>query len=339
MTKVAVVILNWNGQGFLERFLPGVIRNSAGEGTDIIVVDNGSNDGSMNYLKTLQSEIRIIGLDRNYGFAPGYARALQMIEADYFVLLNSDVEVTPGWLTSLVSLMDSDPSVAACMPKMLSFSHRQFFEYAGAAGGYIDLFGYPFCRGRILSSIEKDLGQYDADTEIFWASGACMLVRASAYYEAGELDSDFFAHMEEIDLCWRFKRLGYKIMFCSQSLVYHVGGGTLPNNNPHKLYLNYRNNLFLLCKNQPGHELLFVLPIRILLDWISALLYLPSSFAFFKSVLLAHLSFLKSLPVLIIKRRRVNRIAKKGSWPQIYKGSVVFAFFFKGIRYFTQLRF
>jgi GT2 family glycosyltransferase len=166
-----------------------------------------------------------------------------------------------------------------------------------------------------------------------------MLVRASAYYEAGELDSDFFAHMEEIDLCWRFKRLGYKIMFCSQSLVYHVGGGTLPNNNPHKLYLNYRNNLFILCKNQPGRELLFVLPIRLIMDWVSALSYLTSSFAFFKSVVNAHLNFLISLPALIRKRRKVNRIAKKGSWPQIYKGSVVFAFFFRGVRYFNQLRF
>jgi GT2 family glycosyltransferase len=339
MTKVAVVILNWNGQGFLENFLPGVIENSSGEGTEIIVVDNGSTDGSVNYLKTLEPAVRVIGLDHNYGFAPGYVKALRMIDASYFLLLNSDVEVTPGWLPSLVSLMDSDPSVAACMPKIRSHSQRQFFEYAGAAGGFIDLCGYPFCRGRILSSIEKDMGQYDTDAELFWASGACMLVRASAYFEAGELDGDFFAHMEEIDLCWRFKRLGYKIMFCSRSLVYHVGGGTLPNNNPRKLYLNYRNNLFLLCKNQPGHELLFVLPIRILLDWLSALIYLTSSIVFFKSVLRAHLSFFKSLPVLIVKRRRVNRIAKKGSWPQIYRGSIIFAFFFKGVRYFNQLKF
>ena len=339
MIKVAVVILNWNGQGFLEKFLPGVIENSSGEGTEIIVVDNGSTDGSMNYLKTLQPAIRVIALDCNYGFAPGYAKALRMIDATYFLLLNSDVEVTPGWLTSLVGLMDSDPSVAACMPKIRSFRQRQFFEYAGAAGGFIDFFGYPFCRGRILSSIEKDMGQYNTDAELFWASGACMLVRASAYFEAGELDRDFFAHMEEIDLCWRFKRMGYKIMFCSKSLVYHVGGGTLPNNNPRKLYLNYRNNLFLLCKNQPGHELLFILPIRILMDWLSALSYLTSSVAFFKSVLHAHLSFLKALPVLVAKRRKVNRIAKKGSWPQIYKGSVVFDFFFRGVRYFNQLRF
>jgi len=339
MTKVAVVILNWNGQDFLEKFLPGVIENSSGEGTEIVVVDNGSTDGSLEVLKKLQPAIRVIGLDSNHGFAPGYAKALRMIDATYFLLLNSDVEVTPGWLTSLVSLMDSDSSIAACMPKIRSFSQRQFFEYAGAAGGFIDLFGYPFCRGRILSSIEKDTGQYDADAELFWASGACMLVRASAYYEAGELDSDFFAHMEEIDLCWRFKRLGYKIMFSSQSVVYHVGGGTLPNNNPRKLYLNYRNNLFLLCKNQPGHELIFVLPIRMAMDWMSALSYLTFSYAFFKSVLHAHLSFLKSLPVLIVKRRKVNRIAKKGSWPQIYKGSVVFAFFFRGERFFNQLRF
>ncbi|MBN1415902.1 MAG: glycosyltransferase family 2 protein [Bacteroidales bacterium] len=339
MTKVAVVILNWNGMDFLQKFLPKVIEYSNVDNTEIIVVDNGSSDGSLNYMKTQQPAIRIIGFEQNYGFAPGYVKALRMIKAEYFLLLNSDIEVTPDWLISLVNLMDSDPTIAASMPKIRSYSQRQFFEYAGAAGGFIDLFGYPFCRGRILNSIEKDLGQYDAPAELFWASGACLLVRASAYFEAGELDSDFFAHMEEIDLCWRFKRLGYKIAYCYQSLVYHVGGGTLPNNNPHKLYLNYRNNLYLLCKNQPGHELIFVLPIRIILDWLSAFVYITSSSAFFKSVFRAHLSFLKSLPTLIIKRRKVNRIAKKGSWPQIYKGSILFAFFFRGVRFFNQLKF
>jgi GT2 family glycosyltransferase len=339
VTKVAVVILNWNGANFLEKFLPRVIEYSDVEGIEIIVVDNGSTDHSIDYLKTLETSIRIIAFDQNYGFAPGYARALKMIQAEYFLLLNSDVEVTPGWLHPMLEIMSSDQGVAACMPKIKAFDQQEFFEYAGAAGGYIDLLGYPFCRGRILNSIEKDTGQYDTAAEIFWASGACMLVRASAYFEAGELDRDFFAHMEEIDLCWRFKRLGHKIVYCANSTVYHVGGGTLPNNNPHKLYLNYRNNLFLLCKNQPGHELIFVLPVRIMLDWLSALLYLPSSFVFFRSVIRAHLSFLKSLPSLIIKRRRVNRIAKKGSWPQIYKGSIVFDFFFRGIRFFNQLKF
>ncbi len=339
LIKVAIVILNWNGANFLEKFLPGVVEYSSGAGREVIVVDNGSADHSMAYLKTLETSVRVVGFDRNYGFAPGYARALQRTEAEYFLLLNSDVEVTPGWLNPMLELMEADPGVAACMPKIKAFNQREFFEYAGAAGGYIDLLGYPFCRGRILNSIEKDTGQYDAPAEIFWASGACMLLRASAYFEAGELDRDFFAHMEEIDLCWRFKRLGYKIAYCAASTVYHVGGGTLPNNNPHKLYLNYRNNLFLLCKNQPGHELIFVLPIRILFDWLSALLYLPFSPAFFRSVIHAHFSFLKALPSLVVKRRKVNRIAKKGSWPQIYKGSIVFDFFFRGIRFFNQLRF
>jgi GT2 family glycosyltransferase len=339
MTKLAVVILNWNGLNFLRKFLPMVIEHSVLENIEVIVVDNGSTDGSSDYLKTQQPQIRLICFDQNYGFAPGYAKALRMIDAEYYLLLNSDVEVTPNWLAPLIELMDSDVTIAACMPKIKAFGQKEFFEYAGAAGGFIDLFGYPFCRGRILSSIEKDLGQYDTPVEIFWASGACMLVRASAYFEAGELDSDFFAHMEEIDLCWRFKRLGYKIVYCCQSKVYHVGGGTLPNNNPHKLYLNYRNNLFLLCKNQPGHELLIVLPIRIMFDLLSALLYIPSSFVYFKSVIRAHLSFLKSLPTLVIKRRKVNRIAKKGSWPQIYKGSIVFAFFFREVRFFNQLKF
>jgi len=339
VTKVAVVILNWNGITFLEKYLPKVIENSAVAGTEIIVVDNGSTDSSVKYLKTLEPAVRVICFEENHGFATGYAKALQMIKAEYYLLLNSDVEVSPDWLKPLTDLMDADRTVAACMPKIKAFNQREFFEYAGAAGGFIDLFGYPFCRGRILNSIEKDTGQYNGPAEIFWASGACMLVRASAYFEAGELDRDFFAHMEEIDLCWRFKRLGYKIVYCADSTVYHVGGGTLPNNNPRKLYLNYRNNLFLLCKNQPGRELIFVLPMRIIFDWLSAILYLPSSFAFFKSVIRAHLSFLKSLPVLIIKRRRVNRIAKKGSWPQIYNGSIVFDFFFRGVRFFNQLRF
>jgi hypothetical protein len=339
MTKVSIVILNWNGRSFLEKFLPGVTAHSLMNDTEVIVVDNGSSDDSIPFLQEQGNRIRVIAFDRNHGFAPGYEKALRMISATYYLLLNSDVEVTPGWLEPLVALMDADPSVAACMPKIKAFNQKEYFEYAGAAGGYIDLFGYPFCRGRILSSLEKDLGQYDKSAEIFWASGACMLVRASAYFEAGELDGDFFAHMEEIDLCWRFKRLGYSIICCSDSVVYHVGGGTLPNNNPHKLYLNYRNNLFLLCKNQPGHELIFVLPLRILFDWMSALMYLPSSRAFFGSVIRAHLSFFTSLPALVMKRRRVNRIAKKGSWPQIFKGSIVFEFFFREVRFFSQLKF
>ncbi len=339
MTKIAVVILNWNGINFLKEFLPNVIEFSKHDDIEVYVVDNGSTDGSVDFLESLKPEIKIIAFDHNYGFAPGYARALRMISARYYLLLNSDVEVTPGWLLPLIEAMENDMSVAACMPKIKSYRQKDYFEYAGASGGYIDIFGYPFCRGRILSSIEKDTGQYDQETEIFWASGACMLIRADAYFEAGELDSDFFAHMEEIDLCWRFKRLGYKVMCIPQSTVYHVGGGTLPNNNAHKLYLNYRNNLFLLCKNQPGHELVFILPLRLLFDWLSAMIYLTTSPPFCKAVIKAHLSFIKALPSLILKRRKVNRIAKKGSWPQIYKGSIVFDFFCREIRYFKQLNF
>ena len=214
MTKLAVVILNWNGLNFLKSFLPKVIEYSAIDNVEVVVVDNGSTDSSADYLSSYQHQIRLICFDQNHGFAPGYAKALRLIDAEYYLLLNSDVEVTPNWLDPLIEIMDSDASIAACMPKLKAFGQKEFFEYAGAAGGFIDLFGYPFCRGRILSSIEKDMGQYDNSVEIFWASGACMMIRASAYFEAGELDIDFFAHMEEIDLCWRFKRLGYKIVFC-----------------------------------------------------------------------------------------------------------------------------
>jgi GT2 family glycosyltransferase len=276
--------------------------------------------------------------DKNHGFAKGYAKSLPQIEAEYFVLLNSDVEVTPNWIMPVVELMDKDKSVAACMPKIRSYNNRDYFEYAGAAGGYIDKYGYPFCRGRILNSIEKDNGQYDTTAEIFWASGACMFVRASAYKEAGGLDSDFFAHMEEIDLCWRLKRLGYKIIYCPGSIVFHVGGGTLPNNNPKKIFLNYRNNLFLLYKNLPANKLIKIISIRIILDIISSFIYLfKPSISFTFAVFRAHLSFFCSVNRLRKKRKDLLKTIKVNDGKHIYRKSILSMFFFKQINNFHQL--
>ncbi len=340
MDKVAIVILNWNGVHYLKEFLPALVSYSNYPGASLWVVDNCSTDESVSFLNEQYPQIKQIHFDENYGFALGYQKALRQIEAEYFVLLNSDVEVTPGWLEPVIHLMDNDEKTGACMPKMMSYNKKDHFEYAGAAGGYIDKFGYPFCRGRILSYIEKDLGQYNDTREVFWASGACMFVRSEAYFKAGELDADFFAHMEEIDLCWRLKNCGYKIMYTSESTVFHVGGGTLPNNNPRKLYYNYRNNLFLLYKNLPQGTLFYTLFRRMLLDGISSSIYLLRfSFSFFFAVFRAHLSFYRSLGKLR-KKRKLNRIMNgKKLDVHIFPESIVFNFLLKKRRTYDQLDF
>jgi GT2 family glycosyltransferase len=338
MIRIAVVILNWNGLHHLKRFLPTICQYSNAQGTRVIVVDNGSTDDSVEYIRKTLPGVELITFPENYGFAPGYYKALKQIEAEYFVLLNSDVEVTTGWLEPLVAAMDADPGIGACMPRMRDYQRREYFEYAGAAGGYIDFFGYPFCRGRLLSSVEKDTGQYDDNKYIFWASGACMFVRSMAYFRAGGLDSDFFAHMEEIDLCWRMRRIGYTIQAVPESIVYHIGGGTLPNNNPHKLYLNYRNNLFLLFKNLPRVKLFPVILIRMMLDGLSALAYLFSGQAgFFRAVIKAHLAFYRSLPQLVRKRIALKGTIGKAYIKEIYPGSILFNFFVRKRRYFSEL--
>jgi GT2 family glycosyltransferase len=338
MTNVAVVILNWNGRHYLQQFLPSVCRYSDLPGTEIIVADNGSNDDSVNFLKDLYPAVRLIEFDKNYGFAMGYCMALDQIEATYYVLLNSDVEVTPGWLVPLFDTMEAKPGVGSCMPRLLAFEQKEFFEYAGASGGYIDRFGYPFCRGRILNVIEKNTGQYNDLRSIFWASGACMFVRAAAYKKAGGLDGEFFAHMEEIDLCWRMHRVGYTSVVVPQSTVYHVGGGTLPNNTPRKLYLNYRNNLFLLFKNLPVYQLFPVVFIRMVLDGMSAFVYLLNgSGRFFFAVVRAHLAFYRRIPLLIRLRRRLKGKIRTGKIGDIYPGSIVFDFFVRRKRYFSEL--
>jgi GT2 family glycosyltransferase len=338
MIRIAVVILNWNGLHYLQKFLPLVCGYSDLPDTKIFVVDNGSTDGSVVYVQKTFPDVNLMVYEMNLGFAPGYFKALQQIKASYYVLLNSDVEVTPNWLVPLYNTLEKDPMIGAVMPKLKAYDQKEYFEYAGASGGFIDRFGYPFCRGRILNSIEQDQGQYDESRKIFWASGACMFIRASAYHQAGGLDSEFFAHMEEIDLCWRLRRLGYTIMAIPQSTVYHVGGGTLPNNNPHKLYLNYRNNLFLLFKNLTIYQLFPLILLRMFLDWLSALAYLGSgSGSFFVAVVRAHMAFIRRIPLLAKKRKEFAGSVHSDRILEIYPRSILIDFFIRKNRYFNQL--
>jgi GT2 family glycosyltransferase len=337
--KTAIVILNWNGKKYLERFLPSVIENSSIEGVEIIIADNASTDDSLIFLKTNFPKIRLIILDKNYGFAEGYNKALFQINADYFVLLNSDVEVTPNWLEPNIKLLESDNLIAVCQPKIVSFSQKDSFEYAGAAGGFIDKFGFPFCRGRIISKVEKDEGQYDDVKEVFWATGACLFVKAEIYKKSGGLDPLFFAHMEEIDFCWRLKNNGYKIFYNSDSKVYHVGGGTLPNNNPYKLFLNYRNNLLLLYKNLPHSKLFFSIFTRLIFDGLSAIIYLVSfKFSFFAAVFKAHLAFYQMKKKYFAYRKNTTEI-NKFNYKEVFQKSIVFNFFLLKKKTFNLLKF
>ncbi|MBR3983970.1 MAG: glycosyltransferase family 2 protein [Bacteroidaceae bacterium] len=276
--KVAVVILNWNGEQMLRDFLPSVVAHSVlpeslGEAV-VYVADNGSTDHSLRLLADSFPSVRTIAFSQNYGFADGYNKAFEPIEAEYAILLNSDVEVTPGWLHPLVQYMDAHPQVAACQPKLMAYHQKDAFEYAGAMGGFIDCYGYPYCRGRIFDTVEKDHGQYDADVPLLWATGACLMVRLAVYKEVGGLDGRFFAHMEEIDLCWRLRCRGYEVRSVASSVVYHVGGATLNAGHPRKTFLNFRNNLLMLYKNLPAGKLRSVLFVRALLDYVAAAMFM-----------------------------------------------------------------
>jgi GT2 family glycosyltransferase len=329
----AVVILNWNGKKFLEKFLPSLLANSR-EYADIIVADNASSDDSVPFLETNYPSVRIIQHNKNYGFAQGYNLALAKVESEYYILLNSDIEVTPGWIKPVIDLMESDPSIAACQPKIRSFTEPQKFEYAGAAGGFIDKYGYPFCRGRMFLSIEEDDGQYDDPVEIFWATGACMFVRADLFHKFGGLDADFFAHMEEIDFCWRLKNEGYRIMYCPSSVVYHIGGGTLPKASWRKTYLNFRNNCILLYKNLPGNLLLEVFAKRLVLDGIAAMKFLiTAGFKDFFAVSRAHFSFYRTINKTHQKRKKL----KQSQVRNIYQKNIVFEYYLRGKKKFTDL--
>lgn len=339
-TKIAIVILSWNGEKLFDKFLPSVIKNSFSENIEIIVADNGSTDDSLKHLRKNYPSLKIIELKTNFGFAEGYNQALKHVDAEYLVLLNSDVQVTENWIEPCIQLFETDKKMAAVQPKILSYNHPEYFEYAGAAGGFIDKFGYPFCRGRILNQIEKNDKQYDKPTKIFWASGACIFVRADAFRIAGGFDGDFWAHMEEIDLCWRLKSQGFAIAYEPESVVYHLGGGTLSYENPKKIYLNFRNNLFMLFKNLPKHQFKRIFFIRMILDGVAAAKFiLGFNFREFWAVVKAHFSFYMNLGKLIRKRKETQMKVVVKEHNEVYPKSIMWKFFFQKKRKFSELDF
>lgn len=337
MKRIAIVILNWNGKHFLEKFMPGIIRYSE-DWARVVVADNASTDDSLLYLSETFPQVQLIKNEKNFGFTGGYNRALNQLNDEFFILLNSDVEVSEGWLQPLLTFMDAHPNAAACQPKIRSFSDRQLFEHAGAAGGYIDFLGYPFCRGRIYTTLEEDKGQYDNIQPVFWATGACLFIRSAVFHAQKGFDESFFAHMEEIDLCWRIQHTGQEIFVIPQSVVYHVGGGTLPKNNPRKTYYNFRNNLLMLFKNLPGHQLIWLLPLRLFLDGAAGIKFLiDGDYKDTFSVLKAHFVFyyliLTSSSIRFKQQKNVVIHASKG----IYHKSIIKAYYLKKIKYFSQL--
>ncbi len=333
MTKVAVVILNFNGRKFLEEFLPTVIVRSK-NAAEVWVADNRSTDDSVSFMRKNFPDVNLIINDENGGFSKGYNDALVNIKAEYYVLLNSDIEVSENWIQPVIDLMDADKTIGACQPKILAYHDKESFEYAGAAGGFIDKHGYPFCRGRVFQVLEKDHGQYNDATEVFWATGACMFVRSEVYHQMGGLDEDFFAHMEEIDFCWRLKNNDYKVMVCPKSVVYHIGGGTLPKSSARKTYLNFRNNFSLLYKNLPSNRLFKVLALRLVLDGLAGVKFLTEGhFGDFLAVIKAHFYFYKNLGNL--KRKRKALTQKQVSL--IYQGNIAMDHYLRGVKYFSQL--
>lgn len=330
MIKLAIAILNWNGKHYLEQFLPTLIASCPGY-AEVVIIDNASTDDSLAFLSEHYPQLRLIVNDQNYGFAKGYNVGLRQIEAEYYCLLNSDIEVTPSWIEPVMDQMDADDQIAAVQPKLLSYHQRNQFEYAGAAGGFIDKYGYPFCRGRFFDVLEEDKGQYDTEKQIFWASGAALFVRSKLYHQLGGLDDDFFAHMEEIDFCWRINNAGYKIMFNPQSVIYHIGGGTLPKENPFKTFLNYRNDLFLLLKNLPKRRLAITFFIRFFLDILAAFVFLLQGHGKdCKAVFKAMYAFGKGYASMKQKRGTISENAFRMTYPH----SIVFARFIQRKKYF-----
>ncbi len=340
MEKVAIAILNWNGQELLQKYLPSVIKYSKLPEVSIYVIDNGSTDNSISFIEANFPTVKIVSLNNNYGFAGGYNKGLEQINAKYFILLNSDVEVTENWLEPMITLLDNNNNIAACQPKIKSYLNRDEFEYAGAGGGFIDKYGFAFCRGRLFNVYEKDNGQYNDQTDIFWAAGACLFIRSETYFKAGGLDDDFFAHMEEIDLCWRVLSMGNRIVYEPNSEVFHLGGATLSKTNPHKLFLNFRNNLFLLYKNLPQNRLYKILFVRMLFDGVAAFKFLFSfEFRNFWIVFVAHIQFYLSIKKLNPKRKINKMHAVTFSHSTIYNKSIVADFFLRKKKYFSDLHF
>ncbi len=331
---VAIVILNWNGKHFLEKYLSDVLASTY-QNKKIIVADNASTDDSINFLNQYFPSVEIIVNKANEGFAKGYNTALKKVTADYFVLLNSDVEVTPGWIEPIVELMEKDKMIGACQPKLLDEENKKYFEYAGACGGWIDTFGYPFARGRVLEQMEEDLGQYNTAVPCFWASGAAMFVRATLFNDLGGLDEYFFAHQEEIDLCWRMQRAGFKIYVEPASVVYHVGGGTLPKGNSKKTYLNFRNNLIMIYKNSSASALLLKMPIRFGLDALAAYKGLfAGDGGYFIAIAKAHLHFVQW--ILFQKKKPQQLNIKNIHLQGTYSGSILWQYYFKNKKNFSQ---
>ncbi len=336
MNEIAVVILNWNTRHFLQQFLPDVVRYSPG--AEIIVADNASTDDSVEYVRSNFPNVKLIINKTNEGFAGGYNTALKQVKAKYFMLLNSDVKVTDNWLNPLKELLDADNHIAAVQPKILSFHNPEMFEYAGAAGGYIDKFGYPFCRGRIFNSLEKDENQYDDNVPVFWATGACLLIRSKVFEDLTGFDVNFFAHMEEIDLCWRINRAGHSIYYCGKSVVYHVGGGTLSKGSPHKTFLNFRNNLLMIYKNTPKNSVSGLFLTRIILDAVASVKFLlTDNYQNFKAVWKARSEFHKlksqySRPVQ--KEKSSDSVLEK----LIYPRSIVWDYYLCNRSKFSDLR-
>lgn len=332
--KTAVVVLNWNGKAWLEKFLANLVKHS--QEATVFVADNASTDDSVDFVKSNFPSVKVIINASNGGYAKGYNDALKQIDAEYFVLINSDIEVTDGWLSPIIDLMDSDKRIAVCQPKLLDYIKRNTFEYAGASGGFIDNLGYPFCRGRIFDDIEQDKGQYNDAIEVFWATGACLFVRAAHFNIVGGLDVDFFAHQEEIDLCWRLKNKGYKVMVEPKSVVYHVGGGTLNAGSPFKTHLNFRNNLFMLFKNSTTSSLFTTIPTRLVLDGVAALTFLnkENGLQHVIAIAKAHFIFYFEIPKLIAKRQKINQknnLIGKVDWSILLQNKI------KGIKRFSEL--
>ncbi len=338
MDKLAIVILNWNGAEMLKKYLPSVLNYSREEAV-VYVADNASTDNSIALLKEQFPEVRLILLEKNWGFAEGYNKALAQVEAEYYLLLNSDIEVTPGWLTPMIEFMDAHKEVAACQPKLLSIFQRDSFEYAGACGGYMDRYGYPFCRGRIFDVVEQDKGQYDEPAKIHWATGAALLVRARIYKEVGGLDGRFFAHQEEIEMCWRMRIRGYQIWCLPQSKVYHVGGGTLPKSNPMKTYLNFRNNLTMLYKCLPEKDLKPVMRLRWFLDYLAAFqtLLLKRNIGDFKAIFRARRDFKRWRKDFEKDRQHIQQSRVVGNDAEYAPFLLLWRYYAKGYKIYSRL--
>ena len=337
MNRVAIVILNWNGADMMRRFLPSVVQHSPE--ADIVVVDNGSTDDSLQWLEHEMPQVRRVVLDQNYGFADGYHRGLKEVEAEYYLLLNSDVEVREGWLQPMLTYMDAHPEVAACQPKLLCQWAPEMFEYAGASGGYIDALGYPYCRGRVFATVEKDEGQYDDVVPVLWATGAALMIRSADYWEVGGLDGRFFAHQEEIDLCWRLRSRGRGVVVVPQSVAYHLGGGTLPKGNPRKDYLNFRNNMLLLYKNLPEDRLRPVMRWRFWLDALASVQFLlKGQWGSFLAVWRARRDFLRLRSQFREDRMENLRRTVLSPVPEQSQFSLLWQYYVKGRKTFDKLK-